>query len=609
LTANPPPSAPATPARSSPRAAASSAADSAKTPKMKTPKMKTPKTKTLGEVMPATPLTKQDHFCLGCSFQTADTKSRGFLAGITNHFEYDTAAPKLRCISCGCYFCLECVKILHNKIHTGSQVYHRDCDDIIKGFQEFAESNGTIHPKNYLGSCCTIKENRNAIRETESNPTPGRKLKRTQLGGAFCIPEYNLLIPTDFLVMDVMALGKDDNLNGILHYVIPEEQALQLAEDRINPSTVRPEWFIEDRNVNVFMPHETKRSDARKKTKLNCRVFYIPKVKTVTEHIKGCNKIKPCDVPNTYLFDPKNNDKDDLPDVSILIGYDPEHTNSRGSILLCRFHTEKIATQSKEYAGLNLSTSPRKFLEQLEELLGNNGIEQIRSGGSSGLMSYNHDFMSMMHTHNVAPRNSKGVLYLRDSNNLQVHVFYIGNEDGRLKQYQYATPVKGGQFTMKPELLSQHKVLQHFIMVKPLTALLIQNLLKGGHKNPELSKDFAISPGAISHELTCHQKALSYVTENVTKNKDSDAGMTPKEKYYQFYTKMFKCTLVKHPVGRHLDTFPDGPSLENRICFSFPRQHGENCYGRGGAGIEHMTYCVLDWKAKKNKNKKSDIED
>ena len=144
---------------------------------------------------------------------------------------------------------------------------------------------------------------------------------------------------------------------------------------------------------------------------------------------------------------------------------------------------------------------------------------------------------------------------------------------------------------MKPELLSQHKVLQHFIMVRPLTALLIQNLLKGGHKNPKLTKDFAINPGAISHELTCHQKALSHVTEN----KDSDAGMTLKEKYYQFYTKMFvKCTLVKHPVGRHLDTFPDGPSLENRIFFAFPLNR-ENCYGRGGAGIGQMTYCVLDW--------------
>ena len=129
--------------------------------------------------------------------------------------------------------------------------------------------------------------------------------------------------------------------------------------------------------------------------------------------------------------------------------------------------------------GLLLNSSPQEFKSQLESLLCNDGIERKQSGGSSGLMdNFNHLTMSLLHSHNVTPRRSKGVIYLRHSNNLQMHVFYIGNSDGVAKQFCYTNPVKGGSFKMKPELLQKHKLLQNFIMVKPLTVSLVtQHLL------------------------------------------------------------------------------------------------------------------------------------
>ena len=36
-------------------------------------------------------------------------------------------------------------------------------------------------------------------------------------------------------------------------------------------------------NINVFLPHALKKKDSRKKEKFCCRIFYVPKVTTVTD--------------------------------------------------------------------------------------------------------------------------------------------------------------------------------------------------------------------------------------------------------------------------------------------------------------------------------------
>ena len=61
-----------------------------------------------------------------------------------------------------------------------------------------------------------------------------------------------------------------------------------------------------------------------------------------------------------------------------------------------------------------------------------------------------------------------------------------------------------------------------------------------------------------------------------------------------------------HPVGRHYDVFANNlPSLENRVCFSFPQVNGTSGvsntglpYGRGGCGINNYCFATLDWRSK-----------
>ena len=46
----------------------------------------------------------------------------------------------------------------------------------------------------------------------------------------------------------------------------------------------------------------------------------------------------------------------------------------------------------------------------------------------------------------------------------------------------------------------------------------------------------------------------------------------------------------------HIDVFADNvPSLENRVCFSFPAKHRGGRCGRGGFGLEEYTWALLDW--------------
>jgi len=574
--------------------------------------------------------------CLGCSFYTVDKDGIGCKAGVANDYQsIDQGTPKLICIVCDCYFCLWCIKDFHKEIHSTPRIYHKECDGIINGFRMFAESSGKDHPLNFIGSCCYIKILRDIHRAEESNPCPppqSQRRKRSMsdespnkqmkyangdnvipdrtfdpqpespLGGAFVIPGYNLIIPTDFLAMDVIALGRDEGVDGILHYVISEEQARFLSDSNIDPSTVRPNWFIFECKLKVRLPHQSSQNK-RKKSSFQCRVFYIPKTTDVSEHVKGSNTIHQDDVPTNYLFDPTNNNTEALPDVSLLIGYNPKSL-SRGSILLCRFHTERISIprnprllleksiRKSRFGGLMLNSTPQQLKAQLESLLGNNGIERTRSGGSSGLMhDYDHILMSLMHSHNVTPRRSKGVIYLRHSNNLQLHVFYIGNSDSKPKQFRYTTPVKGGSFLMKPQLLQKHELLQNFIMTKPLSAMLVTALISRGHGNPALGKDFQINPIAVREELINAEQALIHI-DNC---EPMIACESRKLVYYQYYLSEFvNCTLVKHSVGRHIDQFKDNcASLENRVCFAFPGRFGD-C-GRGGAGLRNYTFAVLDW--------------
>ena len=85
-------------------------------------------------------------------------------------------------------------------------------------------------------------------------------------------------------------------------------------------------------------------------------------------------------------------------------------------------------------------TTKDLFLE-LQCLLKNNGLEQRRTGGSSGYVSYTTELKLMMATPNSSPRNSKGSIWPRSKdNNLKWLLFYVGTKDMELKFTYYTNP-------------------------------------------------------------------------------------------------------------------------------------------------------------------------
>ena len=89
-----------------------------------------------------------------------------------------------------------------------------------------------------------------------------------------------------------------------------------------------------------------------------------------------------------------------------------------------------------------------------------------------------------MSPHNVAPRCSTGVVYLRSKCSLKFHIFYICTKDGKVKCTYYTTPQTGGSFDMTEALIDKYFFLLDFATTKPLAATIMnelshQNLLNG----------------------------------------------------------------------------------------------------------------------------------
>jgi len=167
-----------------------------------------------------------------------------------------------------------------------------------------------------------------------------------------------------------------------------------------------------------------------------------------------------------------------------------------------------------------------------------------------------------------------------------------------VKQTYYTQPRVGGTFKMTSCLLAKYPFLVQFAATKPMAALLCQKLTR----DLRLSIT-SISPVAISHELENISKTRFYffgIQETMNESQK-------KLKFFEYYSTHFlNYTLVMHPVGRHYDVFANNlPSLENRVCFSFPQVNGTSGvsntglqYGRGGCGINNFCFAILDWRSK-----------
>ena len=331
---------------------------------------------------------------------------------------------------------------------------------------------------------------------------------------------------------------------------------------------------------------------------MTVRVYYIPKVQKETVKMKGSNEISDCEVRSSFYFNSKLVPKH--VDVSLLIGYDNTKEDT-ASILLCRFHKMNPSFKLKKQ-------NSKSLLKDLQNELKNDGLERRRVGGSSGKIGFTKEMKLLMKTHNSSPRCSKGVVWLKDKSDLKWHLFYLGTKDGDLKYTYYTTPRPGGSFLMPPDKFETYHFLQDFASTKALAAIIVTKL----ESNPERPfPNLRICPIAVAEELANATASREFLKAFIQKDSAPKNQKPPADKriiklmFYQFYALHFlNFTLIMHAVGRHLDSFSENkPSLENRICFTFPLNDYKKTelsntgyrYGRGGAGMDVFCYALLDW--------------
>lgn len=344
--------------------------------------------------------------------------------------------------------------------------------------------------------------------------------------------------------------------------------------------------------------------------KYKVRVLFVPKACEYDKSRKGCNKITPKELEGSFYYDQNANAIDDY-DVTIIVGF--EDGGTAASVLLCRFHKFDPCI-----------ANPRALLIDLQKEL-TNKYERRRVGGSSGFMTYSEELMKgLLGVSNSSPRASKGAVWLRDKDNLKIHLLYFSTKECELKDAYYTTPRPGGSFQMTEELMEKYHFLHDFIATKPLAAAIFTEIesMIGNYPNlPQLK----ICTIAVKHELQNAEIARHFVKTFIKKYNRRKAS---KERYkrhehsllfYRFYAIHFlNFTLVMHPVGGHLDVFADKqPSLENRVCFSFDLdqngrtgiQHTGYRYGRGGAGMNKFCFALLDWGGYKRQRSRAWIHE
>ena len=226
-------------------------------------------------------------------------------------------------------------------------------------------------------------------------------------------------------------------------------------------------------------------------------LFFITKKKCFDKDRRGTNFHSDDEICSSFLFSSSRWPKSD---VTMIVGHD--NTTEIGTLLLCRFHSECGRLKKKD---------KQNFIEELFVALDSRKQDANRSCGSSGKPEYSVEVKQLMHTSNISPRNSKGVIWLRGDT--KWYLFYIGTKDGEAKSTFYSPPVPGGKFRLPNEMIDKYPILQRCILTKCLSAVLIQQLQKDKITNMH------ISPQAVRLELEQIEKTIQTFIASTTGKK------------------------------------------------------------------------------------------
>ena len=192
--------------------------------------------------------------------------------------------------------------------------------------------------------------------------------------------------------------------------------------------------------------------------------------------------------------------------------------------------------------------------------------EVARKGGSSGLARVTETFVKFRQD-GYFPRIASGVKFVRKGRIWKIIYIRPTQPKRESTSFDYSQPQIGGVFTMPAEMIEQNKAIQLFILFKMHAA----NILYG--------IDPKISPSAVQAQMI-QNKQTAVSSEDLLDHVKRVAAIS-------------HFTYVQHPVGYHVDTFKEGPALENKMCFL--DVHDKTSTGRGGAGRSKFVWALLDW--------------
>ena len=610
--------------------------------------------------------------CHLCSYRSIELKQFGTTRkGLLNTRTFQATNSGLTCTSCNAFVCLDCVKLLTPLIENDAKD-HVD-SYLLDSFHHALRSKGKTNcsPKNYIGHCCALSRPRHdnvtpssapskkvttkcfsvpsTIAPSKSTPASSKTAAPPEsppitprLSGCIHFPEFDLFVDSPMDCMDIHAVGAESkfivknklkrNKSGNLkppaaeiylparwHRVVSHTFAASIDDKAPKANGPQPESWNSTilRNVKVKQPHcvESKKVSNYLIIKIpinnamvahyysclqyNIRIITIQKKNCITTKNRASNMPSATELEQGYLFSGAGPFK--VPDVTFILGTDVD--GSYASILLCRFH---------KFVPNLTSTQKRHLFQDAWNSLGANKFECRRSGGSSGFITESVDnvILKFMNYSGSTPRNGKGAVWIKGSETW--FIYYIGTYDGDPKRCKYTNPVPGGSFLLKSKYLKAHPILNEFISIKPISALIISTI------QPILLKKenfkFLITPQAVSEET----RNIAETTDIISAFKSGtelplDLDPVPKgfrgnsfKMFYDIYNKNFiKYTIVMHPVGLHRDTFADGtPSLENKVCFKLlstmvPEAMLLNTHqhGRGGGCSNEFVFALLDWSS------------
>ena len=175
---------------------------------------------------------------------------------ITNIKDFLKTNIGLECIQCGQFICKDCITKIKEKLKTIGDDADPKFKQFVRNIMKFESSSKDLEEE-YVGHCCIIKNskivNNNSCR---TKRTVEENTNQLSFGGAFCIPEFDLMIQSSDECMDVFGIGHDTEQEPLLHYVLDEKCANELSNNGYKPQMNMPvDWITYEKHLEITLPH------------------------------------------------------------------------------------------------------------------------------------------------------------------------------------------------------------------------------------------------------------------------------------------------------------------------------------------------------------------